>query len=192
MRRGSVAITSIVVFMIVSGISDLEGGSGGTSQVGNGRSFVAINLDELESHAYDAGRVKVILGSEDTKGISAVMELTELPGYKTAWHRHNDMDEAYYVLEGVWTAKIEDKVAEYPAGAFVFIPRGTAHGQGNFSKSPVRLLLTITPGGFEGFFRDRVELFRTVRPGDQDFQKRFAALRQKHQAFVEILGTWEP
>ena len=153
---------------------------------------IAIDTNRLEALPYDAGRVKIIASSEDTNGASAVMELTELPGYKTAWHRHKDMDEAYYVLEGIWTVRIGDRTLEFPAGSYVLIPRGTAHGQGNFSRVPVRLLLTVTPGGFERFFRDRVDLFEKTRPGDHAFQAKFDAIRAKHQAFVEILGTWEP
>jgi quercetin dioxygenase-like cupin family protein len=138
---------------------------------------------------YDAGKVKFIASSEDTNGAWAVVELTEMPGYKTTWHRHNDLEEAYYVLEGVWTVKIADRTYEFPAGSYALIPRGTPHGQGNFTDKPVRLLLTVTPGGLERFFRDRVELFRTVKPGSPELQKRLTELRRK---YTEIISpTWD-
>ena len=71
------------------------------------------------------------------------------------------------------------------------VMRGTPHGQGNFSKNPVRLLTTFTPGGFDLFFKDRVELFKTVKPGDSAFKKKFDELREKHRKWFEILGTWD-
>ena len=37
-------------------------------------------------------------------------------------------------------------------GATVFIPRGTPHTFRNDGAAPGRLLVTMTPGGFEGFF----------------------------------------
>jgi hypothetical protein len=91
----------------------------------------------------------------------------------------------------VLTIKLADKLCEMPAGSYILIPRGTQHGQGNFTKSPVRLLTTFTPGGFDLFFRDRVELFKTLKPCDPAFQKELNELREK-QKWVEVLGTWEP
>lgn len=154
-------------------------------------SIVAVDTTELPALPYDAGIVRFIAPSTSTAGRSATVELTELPGYRTAWHRHNNCDEAFYVLEGVLTIKLVDEVHELPAGSYVFIPRGTPHGQGNFTEKPVRLLTTFTPGGFDEFFRDRVELFKGVKPGDVRFQKSFDELRVRHRQWVEILGTWE-
>ena len=153
--------------------------------------IVAVNINELEVFPYDTGKVRFIASSEDTNGASTVMEITELPGYKTAWHQHNNCEEAFYVMEGVLTVKFDDKIHEFPAGSYVFIPRGTPHGQGNFTKKQVKLLMMVTPGGFDQFFRDRVELFKTIKPGDPAFRKKFDELREKHKKWVEILGTWD-
>ena len=153
---------------------------------------IAINTNDLPTLPYDAGMIKFIATSEKTGGRSAVVELTEMPGYKTAWHRHDNCEESFYVLEGVLTIKIADRTRVYPAGSFVLIPRGTPHGQGNFSQAPVKLLTTFTPGGFDAFFVDRVELFKQAKPGNAEFERRFDALRTKHGQWVQILGAWEP
>jgi hypothetical protein len=55
----------------------------------------AVNTKELEALSYDAGEIKFIASSEDTNGAYAVVELTEMPGYKTAWHQHNNCEEAF-------------------------------------------------------------------------------------------------
>jgi quercetin dioxygenase-like cupin family protein len=162
-----------------------------TKSVKDKPKIVAVNTNELETFSYDAGKIKFIASSEDTKNAYAVVELTEMPGYKTAWHQHNNCEEAFYVVEGVLTIKIVDKTYEMPAGSYILIPRGTPHGQGNFTKNPVRLLTTFTPGGFDLFFKDRVALFKTVKPGDPIFQSKFNVLREKHKSWVEILGIWD-
>src|SRR5215468_1556037 len=46
--------------------------------------IIAVNTNDLEAFDYDAGKVKLIATSEDTNRAYAVVELTEMPGYKTA------------------------------------------------------------------------------------------------------------
>ncbi len=152
---------------------------------------IAINTNELEALPHDAGKVKFLATSDDTNGEYAVLEVTEMPGWKTSWHRHNNCEETFYVLEGVLTVKIADKTYGMPAGSYISLPRGTPHGQGNFSNNPVRFLTTLTPGGFEQFFKDRIELFKAVKPGDPDFQRKYDEVRKKHSKWMEVLGTWD-
>jgi quercetin dioxygenase-like cupin family protein len=153
--------------------------------------IVAVDTNALESFPYDAGKAKFIVSSEDTSGAWSLVELTEMPGYHTNLHRHNYTSEAFYVLEGVLTVKINDKVAEYSAGSYVLIPPGTPHEQGNRGKVPVRLLLTMTPGGFERSFKDRAELFKTVKPSDPDFRKKRQENAKKGSYDVEFLADWD-
>ena len=153
--------------------------------------IVAVDTNTLESFAYDAGKAKFIVTSEDTSGAWSLVELTEMPGYHTNIHRHNHTSEAFYVLEGVLTVKINDKVAEFTAGSYVLIPPGTPHEQGNRGKVPVKLLLTMTPGGFERSFKDRAELFKTVKPTDPDFRKKRQENAAKGSYDVEFLADWD-
>src|SRR5215204_1158142 len=71
--------------------------------------IVSLQPAEPALISYDAGTVRYLATSEDTNGAWSLVELTEMPGYKTRYHRHIYTDEAYYVLEGVFTAKIADK-----------------------------------------------------------------------------------
>jgi hypothetical protein len=80
------------------------------------------------------------------------------------------------------TVKINDKTFDYPAGSYVLIPRG---------KVPVKVLLTMTPGGFERSFVDRVELFKTVKPDDPDFRKMRDELTKKSRVDLERLASWD-
>jgi quercetin dioxygenase-like cupin family protein len=152
--------------------------------------IIALKSGEPVELSYDAGAVRVLASSAETNGAWSLVELKEMPGYHTNFHRHNHTDEAFYVLEGTLTVKINDWTSEYPAGSYVLIPRGTPHAQGNRGKIPVKVLLTMTPGGFEQSFKDRAELFKTVKPGDADFRKRRVENRIKGNYDVEKLEDW--
>ena len=153
--------------------------------------LLALKSGEPNELPYDAGAVRFLVSSEDTNGAWSLVELKEMPGYKTNLHRHNHTDEAFYVLEGVLTVKIIDKISEYPAGSYVLIPRGTPHAQGDRGRVPVKLLLTMTPGGFERSFKDRVELFKTAKPDDPDFRKKRKENAVRGNYDVEFLADWD-
>ncbi len=154
--------------------------------------IVALQSGKPVEVTYDAGTARILASSEDTNGAWSLVELTEKPGYKTRLHRHNYTDETYYVLEGVLTAKIADKTYELPAGSYIVIPRGTPHAQGNLGRVPVKVLLTMTPGGFEQSFKDRAELIKTVKPDSPNFIKMREAMMTKGNYDREFLGDWNP
>jgi quercetin dioxygenase-like cupin family protein len=139
---------------------------------------------------YDAGSARFLLSRNETGGRYTLVELAELPGYKTPLHIHPDADEAFYILDGTLTAEIAGKRYELTAGSSVIIPRGTPHAQGNFGKGPVRILVTTLPGGIEQFFLDRVELYKTVKPHQPEFGKRITEIIEKNN--IDVLGPWEP
>ena len=153
--------------------------------------LVALKSGEPDELTYDAGTARFIVSSEETNGAWSLVELKEMPGYHTNLHRHNHTDEAFYVLDGVLTVNISGKSSEYPAGSYVLVPRGTPHAQGNRGKVPARILLTMTPGGLERSFKDRVELFKTVKPTDADFRKKRKENAAKGNYDVEFLADWE-
>ncbi|HEY0764770.1 MAG TPA: cupin domain-containing protein [Pyrinomonadaceae bacterium] len=158
----------------------------------DGPKIIALKSGEPDELTYDAGTVRFLASSKDTNGAWSLVELTEKPGYKTRLHRHIYTDEAYYVLEGVLTAKIADKTYELPAGSYILIPHGTPHAQGNIGKVPVKVLLTMTPGGFEGSFKDRAELIKTVKSDDPNFVKMREQMMIKGKYDREYLGDWNP
>jgi quercetin dioxygenase-like cupin family protein len=147
-----------------------------------------------EALTYDAGAtapnsVRLLTSGSETKDAWSLVELTETPGTRTTWHRHT-FDQAYYVREGVFTVKAEDKSYVLPAGGYIFIPRGTPHGTANIGTVVVRVLLTNAPAGFERYFEARAALLKQLSPGHPDFQKRMSELRKQHG--TEELGTWDP
>ena len=140
---------------------------------------------------YDFGQLRVLVDSAHTNGAWSLVELIEQPSYKTPLHRHNNWDESFYVLEGILTAKIADSVYSLPAGSYILIPRGTPHAQANLASVPLKLLLTMTPSGFERHLKDRVVLFKRVKPEQADFPSKMDSLRKKNAQYIEILGPWD-
>ncbi|MBC3788504.1 cupin domain-containing protein [Spirosoma utsteinense] len=153
--------------------------------------LVVYKTGEPAALPYDFGKVRFLVDSAATNGAWSLVEITEQPGYKTPMHRHNSWDESFYVLEGTLTAKVADSVYTLPKGSYILIPRGTPHGQANLASVPVKLLLSITPSGFERHIKDRVELFKTVKPEHSEFATKMDSLRKKNAKYIEILGSWD-
>ncbi len=93
--------------------------------------------------------------STNTQSAAALVEHTLEPGLLGAPpHRHTHEDEISCVLEGVLTLQVGEEVYTAPAGAVALKPRGIFHTFWNAGDEPVRFLEVITPGGFEGYFRE--------------------------------------
>ena len=167
-----------VAFLLWLGLSSLA--LAGETTV----SVVAL-ADEVPYVPYDAGFVKFLVPSASTEGRTAVLELKEMPGFETPWHKHESFDETFHVMEGTLTLKLGDETLTLPAGSTVFIPRGTPHAQGNPAGQPVRLLTTFSPGGFDQFFVDRTELFKRAKRGTPEFSEGMRELRKKHAQWIQ-------
>jgi quercetin dioxygenase-like cupin family protein len=68
-------------------------------------------------------------------------------------HRHERMCDAFYVLEGTLTVKIDREGVKAPAGTFACFPPGIAHTFCNESQQIVRVLNINAPGGWEHVLR---------------------------------------
>jgi uncharacterized cupin superfamily protein len=80
----------------------------------------------------------------------AILE-SELPpggGFRSA-HWHEDLDEAFYVLEGELEYLIDGEWRPAPAGTTVFVPAGNVHAFRNVSERPARHLVVGPPGAVE-------------------------------------------
>ena len=153
---------------------------------------LVIDSAKVSASDFTNQNLKFMVTAAETAGQMTVFESTEHPGFKTQWHSHPNCEETFYILEGTLTVKSGGKTYHAPAGSFVYIPRGTPHGQGNFADKPVRFITTFTPGGAEIFFRDRDALVKGLKPGDPAYAARLEEARQKNKFWVNPLGTWEP
>ena len=139
---------------------------------------------DIPAQPYDAGTLRVLVPSSATEGRFSVVELTEHPPYRTPAHVHPEMDESFYVLEGTLALEIDGRSHRLPAGSFIHIPRGTVHAQGSADDRPVRLLVTLSPGAFEQFFLDRVELAKSIQRSDAGFQERLLGIVRRYPRWL--------
>jgi quercetin dioxygenase-like cupin family protein len=116
-----------------------------------------------------------------TGGAMDLAEVTIEPGLNTFDHIHRGNDEALYVLDGHFRFKVGEQLVEASAGAFVFIPRGTPHSWVSVGPESGKILLTITPGGMDGFFRESGEFSARLAAAGLDWQH----LNAEMQATIE-------
>ncbi len=97
------------------------------------------------------------LGSDNTNGALAVVEHPFAVGAVTLPHLHTREDEYSIVLEGEIGFRSGDREAVLGPGGYITKPRGEMHAMWNAGDTPARMIEIISPGGFEGFFRDLVD-----------------------------------
>src|SRR4051812_34543727 len=90
--------------------------------------------------------------SAATNGSSALIEMVGAPGLEPSFHTHRYEDELFFLLEGSLRVFRGNDVITMQPGESAFLPRGVPHTFQILSPT-ARWLVTITPGGFEEFFR---------------------------------------
>jgi mannose-6-phosphate isomerase-like protein (cupin superfamily) len=90
----------------------------------------------------------------DTGGVVSVVESHDVPGGGPPPHIHHREDETFQILEGDYEFTVGAKTLVAKPGTTLFAPRGIPHTYRYPGKSPGRLMCTITPAGFEGFFEE--------------------------------------
>ena len=99
--------------------------------------------------------VTIKAASADTGGAYGLIEYMAAPGFGgPPPHIHPEMEEAFYVLDGRLTFRLGDNMVQAEAGSFVFVPRGVVHTFSNPAAQPSRVLVIVSPGGFETFFEE--------------------------------------
>jgi quercetin dioxygenase-like cupin family protein len=91
--------------------------------------------------------------SSATNGEYSVTEIVSSPGDSTPVHVHEKEDEHILVVEGRARVLYGDRTFDAAAGTMVSLARGVPHAWGNPTETPIRLLVTATPGGCEEALR---------------------------------------
>ncbi len=71
-----------------------------------------------------------------------------LPGQEVTPHRHQTIEEIYYVVEGLGVMTVGDEQREVSAGDAIFIPRHHRHTLKNTGTEPIKLILVCGPAFF--------------------------------------------
>lgn len=127
------------------------------------------------------GPTTIAAHTDNTGGSFTFLENVIGPKQGPPRHVHRREDEMWYVLDGSFRFIADDDVFEAPEGAFVFVPRGTAHCFQNLEDRPSRILVMFTPSGMERFFEEH----SLLPPGDVD-QEQYEAIAQR--SWMEVVG----
>ena len=94
------------------------------------------------------GNVEFLARTVDTPRFTfGIIEIA--PGRELEAHRHQDEDDAFYIVEGEMTFIFGDQQVSAPPGTFVLVPPGVEHGFRNDDARPVRMLNIHAPAGFD-------------------------------------------
>lgn len=98
-------------------------------------------------------------------------------------HIHSDADEAFYIAEGEVTIQMGRQRIRAPAGSSVFVPRGIVHTVMKVGTEPARMLVLLSPAGFEKYWEEMAVLASGGRAPDP---QAVAALASKYH--LELVG----
>jgi quercetin dioxygenase-like cupin family protein len=150
---------------------------------------VFMSTEEPRALAYQPGEAKTVsLGAnivtflarrEDTAGIYSLTEFTVAPPPTPGppLHIHKDAHEAMYVLEGELQVTLGEQTMRAPAGSFVYVPKGMLHTLANPGPHPAKILIILTPPGYEGYWE---EMARHLATGNLPDPALVLSLQQKY------------
>jgi quercetin dioxygenase-like cupin family protein len=133
-------------------------------------SAVATQVKVVQPGQGDSGQLAPGIGvvfkidGADTGGALSIVEHPFEVGALVPPHVHSREDEFSIVTEGEIGFRSEDKEVVLSAGGYIIKPRGEVHAMWNAGKTPARMIEVISPAGFEGFFREFVDMTKTGPP----------------------------
>ena len=127
--------------------------------------------------------VHLRLTGEQTGGrLTLWMEITP-PGGGPPPHYHLNEDETFYVIEGLVSFYRDGQWQEVTPGGAAFMPRGVIHTFKNVGQTPLRMLISTSPAGFETFFTRCADEF--AKPGAPDMDRIMAISAEHGIHFVQ-------
>ncbi|MBX7105503.1 MAG: cupin domain-containing protein [Gemmataceae bacterium] len=88
---------------------------------------------------------------EDTAGQYSLFEAVIQPGGGPPPHVHSREAEGFYILDGEMTFYLDGRRHTAGPGGYAHLPIGLPHYFRNETDSPVRMLISVFPAGFEKF-----------------------------------------
>jgi mannose-6-phosphate isomerase-like protein (cupin superfamily) len=83
-------------------------------------------------------------------------------------HLHRNEAEHIVIIAGSYRITIGEEISEVSAGASITLPRDVPHSWRNISSEPGRMVVVVTPGGFE-------QCIQTIRNSPPDKLEAVAA-----------------
>lgn len=98
-------------------------------------------------------------------------------------HKHAQFDECFWIVKGTFLIKAAGRIAKISEGAWIFVPRGTAHAFLNVGSENGHLLIEALPAGGMRKYFEEVGVVLMSEPVDQQ------ALQQVDERYgIEAVG----
>lgn len=91
---------------------------------------------------------------EDTGEAYALCEVIVAPQGGTPPHRHSRENESFYIQDGEIEFQLDDRTFVATSGTFLHSPKGQLHRFTNTTATPAKMLVWVTPAGFEKFIAE--------------------------------------
>ncbi len=171
----------------MAGCNPIQAPEGGEedSQMAVDDGSVMLPPGEGKTLSFSGNQVTLIHGHPG--GVHSVVEWVSEPGIPgPPLHIHTTTDEAFYVVEGTFGFLAGERTFEGGAGAFVFAPKGLEHTYWNGGKTPSKMLIMISPPGFERYFEELAEGLEAAADDEQAAMGVRKALSEKYD--IEVVG----
>ena len=140
---------------------------------------------EGETVSLPGNKITVVHGEPD--GAYSLVEWVSAPGVPgTPLHIHRITDEAFYVLEGTFGFQVGERTVDGAAGAFFYVPKGLEHTFWNQGPTPARMLIMMSPPGFERYFEELAEGLASAGENEEVAMGVRKTLSEKHD--IEVVG----
>jgi quercetin dioxygenase-like cupin family protein len=101
--------------------------------------------------------------SDDSQGQLSIVDHRVPAGFAPPPHVHEASDEAFLVLDGEFEGFCGDQAWQAGPGSLVYLPHGIAHGFTVSAAGPGRIIVVVSPGGFDQFVAAAGEPARELR-----------------------------
>ena len=106
------------------------------------------------------------IGSNDSQGRLSIVDHRVPAGFAPPPHIHQASDEAFLVLDGDFEGFCGDQLWQAGPGSLVFLPHGIPHGFSVSQSGPGRIIVVVSPGGFDQFVAAAGQPARDLRLPD--------------------------
>ena len=111
-------------------------------------------MPSIKSFTVFGDRVNVFVDSSMSNGLSSTLVQEVHPGGGPPPHSHTKEDETFVVLDGDFEFLMDGKWQPLVPGEAAYARRGSTHTFRNSGKAIGRMLIVVTPGGFEKFLEE--------------------------------------
>jgi quercetin dioxygenase-like cupin family protein len=91
------------------------------------------------------------INSDDSQGLLTIADHRMPAGFAPPPHIHRASDEAFLVMDGELEGFCGEQAWRAGPGSLVYLPHGIPHGFTVSAAGPGRIIVVVTPGGFDQF-----------------------------------------